>query len=161
RGAAPTPRARLQPRQLPAHASPAGGGRSLVADESAGEGGEDRREGDLTRPLPGLPDGGGSGAARGVRPPPRPDREAAAARPGPMLTLEGGNGGRRGSSCARRASSGAVVRPEAARRRPGPPWRASRRQKTLAWEVARAVSEPMDADGPRPSGKCRNQGHVQ
>src|SRR5262249_37450562 len=24
--------------------------------------------------------------------------------------------------------------------------------ETLAWEVTRAVSEPMDADGPRPSG---------
>ncbi len=53
-----------------------------------------------------LPDGGGRGATRAVRPHPGPDREAAAARPGPMLTLEGATEGSRGSSCARSASSG-------------------------------------------------------
>jgi len=51
------PRARLQPRQLPPHASPAGRGRSVVADQPAGEGGEDRGQGDRQRPLRDLPDG--------------------------------------------------------------------------------------------------------
>src|SRR5438094_6610034 len=74
-------------------ASPAGRGRSVVADQPAGEGGEDRGQGDRPRPLRDLPDGGGGGAARAVQPHPLPDRAAAAARPGPMLTLEGDNGG--------------------------------------------------------------------
>jgi hypothetical protein len=68
-----------------------------------------------------------------------------------------------GSSCARRASSGAVVRPEAARRRPGPPWRASRpslpaqKVEDLAFETTRAVSRRGEGDGPSPSGKCRSR----
>src|SRR4029453_10436485 len=33
--------------------------------------------------------------------------------------------------------------------------RASRRQKTLACEIAKAVSKPRDGGGLRPSGKCR------
>src|SRR5438132_10603014 len=45
------PRARLQPRQLPAHAGPAGRGRAVVADQPAGEGGQDRRQGDLANPV--------------------------------------------------------------------------------------------------------------
>src|SRR5439155_26141292 len=93
RGPAPAARARLQPRQLPPHPGPAGRDRAVVADEPAGEGGEDRREGDRPRPARDLPDGGGGGAARAVRPHPRPDREAASARSGPMLILEGCNGG--------------------------------------------------------------------
>jgi len=38
-------------------ASPAGRGRSVVADQPAGEGGEDRGQGDRQRPLRDLPDG--------------------------------------------------------------------------------------------------------
>src|SRR5204863_8541837 len=79
---------------------------SLTTLRENGEGGQDRREGDLARPLPRLPDGGGGGAARAVRPHPGPDREAETARPGPMLTLAGCNGRQPGSSCARRAFSG-------------------------------------------------------
>src|SRR5262249_54327639 len=71
----------------------AGRDRTVVADKLAGEGGEDRREGDRPWPLRNLPDGRGRRAARAVQPPPRTDREAAAARPSPMLTLEGCNGG--------------------------------------------------------------------
>jgi hypothetical protein len=51
-------------------------------------------KGDRPRPLRDLPDGGGGGAERAVRPHLGADREAAAARPGPMLTLEGCNGRR-------------------------------------------------------------------
>src|SRR5262245_1973327 len=51
RGPAPAARAGLQPRQLPPHPGPAGRGRAVVADEPAGEGGEDRREGDRPRPV--------------------------------------------------------------------------------------------------------------
>src|SRR5262249_47918192 len=78
---------------LPAHAGPAGRGCAVVADEPAGEGGEDRREGDLARPLPRLPDGGGGGAARAVRAHPRPDRKATSTRARPMLTLARGSRG--------------------------------------------------------------------
>jgi DDE family transposase len=91
RGAPPTPRAGLQPGQLPPHARTAGRGRAVVADEPAGKGGEDRREGDRPRPLRDLPDGGGGGAARAVRPHLGADRKATSARPSPMLTLEGCN----------------------------------------------------------------------
>src|SRR4029077_14996528 len=65
-----------------------------AADQLAREGGEDRREGDLARPLPRLPDGGGGGAARAGRPHLGADRKATSARPSPMLTLEGCNGRR-------------------------------------------------------------------
>jgi hypothetical protein len=41
---------------------------------------------------------------------------------------------------------GAAVRPNGARRCPGP-WRASQRQETLACEVATAVSKPRDGMG--------------
>jgi hypothetical protein len=50
---------------------------------------------------------------------------------------------------------GAAVRPDGARRRPGPPWRASRRQNTLACEAATALCKPRDGDGHCPSRKCR------
>src|SRR5437667_5165621 len=59
RGPLAAPRAGLQPRQLPAHPGAAGRGRAVVPDQPAGEGREDRGEGDLARPLPGLPDGPG------------------------------------------------------------------------------------------------------
>src|SRR5947207_12159100 len=96
----------MQPRQLPAHPGATGRDRGVVADQPAGEGRQDRGEGDLAWPLPRLPDGRGGGAARAVRPPPRPDRQVTSAGPGPMLTREGATEGSRGSSCARRASSG-------------------------------------------------------
>jgi hypothetical protein len=63
--------------------------RAAVADEPPGEGGEDRRQGDHSRPLPRFPDGGGGGAARAVPTTPRPDRHAAPARCGAMLTCAG------------------------------------------------------------------------
>ena len=45
--------------------------------------------------------------------------------------------------------------PCGARRCPGPLWRASQRQNTIACDVASAVSKPRDGDGPHPSGKWR------
>src|SRR5262245_18155668 len=48
---------------------------------------------------------------------------------------DGATEGGRLASCARRASSGCRRQPEGARRGPGPPWRVSRPQKTLAYEV--------------------------
>src|SRR5262245_25334846 len=86
---APTPCAGVQPRQLPPHAGLAGRDRAVVSEHAAREGGEDRREGDRARPLPRLPDGGSRRAARAVRPPPRPNRQAAAPRRGAMLTRPG------------------------------------------------------------------------
>jgi L-2,4-diaminobutyrate transaminase len=73
-----------------------------------------------------------------------------------MLTLEGCNGRRPrvelrpeyvlGVPQSGRTALGGV---------PAPPMAASRWQKTLACDVARAVSQSSDADGPHPSGKCR------
>src|SRR5262245_24772452 len=60
------PCAGLQSRQLPPHPGVAAGGRGLVPDESAREGGEDRREGGRPLPLPRLPDGRGGGAPGAV-----------------------------------------------------------------------------------------------
>src|SRR5262249_51279182 len=148
RGAPPTPRAGLQPGQLPPHARTAGRGRAAVADEPAGKGDEDRREGDRPRPLRDLPDGGGGGAARAVRPHLGADRKASSARPSPMLTLEGRNGRQPGvelrPECVLGCRSQAERRSEVSRT----PWRASRRQNTLACDVARAVSKPRDGGGP-------------
>jgi Transposase DDE domain group 1 len=62
----PAARAGLQPRQLPAHPGAAGRGRAVVADQPAGEGGEDRRQGDRAWPLPRLPDGRGRRAPGAV-----------------------------------------------------------------------------------------------
>ena len=59
RGAAPASCARLQPRQLPAHAGDARANQGLVADELEREGDQDRREGRQPRPLCCLPDGRG------------------------------------------------------------------------------------------------------
>src|SRR5262249_28986916 len=155
RGAPPTPRAGLQPGQLPPHARTAGRGRAAVADEPAGKGDEDRREGDRPRPLRDLPDGGGGGAARAVRPHLGADRKASSARPSPMLTLEGCNGRQPGvelrPECVLGCRSQAERRSEVSRT----PWQASRRPNTLACDVARAVSKPRNGDGPHPSGKCR------
>ena len=55
RRAAPAPRPCLQPRQLPALAGLAAGGRAVVADHAAREAGEDRRPDRAPRPLRRLP----------------------------------------------------------------------------------------------------------
>src|SRR5262245_8771281 len=59
----PAARAGLQPRQLPPHPGAAGRDRAVVPDHAAGEGRQDRGEGDLARSLPRFPDGRGGGAA--------------------------------------------------------------------------------------------------
>src|SRR4030095_574719 len=106
RGPSPTPRAGVQPGQLPPYPDAPGRDRAVVPDHAAGEGRQDRGEGDLARPLPRLPDGGGGGAARAVRPPPRAEREPAPASPAPMLTLEGWDGGPPGVELRPECSSG-------------------------------------------------------
>ena len=50
-------RARLQPRQFPAHARDAGADQALVADDLEGQSDQDRREGGELRPLHHLPNG--------------------------------------------------------------------------------------------------------
>jgi hypothetical protein len=62
RRAAPAPCARLQPRQTPAHVSPAGGGRALVAHDTTREAGQDRRQGCASRPVRRVPAGRSRGA---------------------------------------------------------------------------------------------------
>src|SRR5215470_2482271 len=59
RGAAPASCARLQPRQLSAHAGNARTDQGLVADKLEGEADQDRREGGEPRTLCCLPNGGG------------------------------------------------------------------------------------------------------
>ena len=59
--------ARLQPRQLPAHAGHAGADQGMVADDAQGKADQDRREGRQSRPLCRLPDGGGRHSTRPVR----------------------------------------------------------------------------------------------
>ena len=78
RRAAPAPRPGLQPRQLPALAGPASGGRAVVADDFAREAGQDRRTDRPARPLRGVPARRGRRAAGTVRRDPAPDRAAAA-----------------------------------------------------------------------------------
>ena len=63
RGPPPASCSGLQPGQLLPHSGSAGRGRAVVADHSAREGGEDRREGHRSRPLHGVPDGRSGGAA--------------------------------------------------------------------------------------------------
>ena len=138
-------------------------GRAMVADQPAGEGGEDRREGDRPRSLRDLPNGGSRRAVPAVRPHPGADRKATSARPRPMLTLEGGNARQpevepRPECVLRLPQSG----PDGARRRPGAPWRASRscsrpprRRKNSCLRGHEGVSRHEDEGGPRPIGKCR------
>ena len=59
RGPAPASCARLQSRQLPAHAGDTRADQGLVADEPEGEADQDRREGRQPRPLRRIPDGRG------------------------------------------------------------------------------------------------------
>src|SRR5262249_15182742 len=89
RGPAPTPRAGVQPRQLPPYPGAAGRDRAVVPDHAGGEGGQAGGEGDRARPLPRLPEGRGRRPPRVVRPPPHPNREAAAPRRDAMLTRPG------------------------------------------------------------------------
>jgi hypothetical protein len=153
-GPSPTPRTGLQPRQLRPHPHPRARGRAVVPDHAAGEGRQARREGDRTRALRNLPDGGGGGTARAVRPHLGADRKATSARPSPMLT-RGVTAGQPGVELRPECVLGV---PQSGRTAlggvPDPPWRASRRQNTLACEVTRAVSKTRDGDGPRPSGEC-------
>src|SRR5439155_23219356 len=145
---APAPCAGLQPRQLPAHPGVAGGRGAVVTDKPTGEGGEDRCQGRGPWVLPRVPDGGGGGAPRAVRPHPGPDREAASAEPGPMLTLDGRGGGGPGvemrPECvhgvpkSRRKSLGEVPEARGGRQEGGP------EQKALAFEATRAVSRLRD-----------------
>ena len=74
----PAPRARLQSRQLPAHAGDARADQGLVADQPEGEADQDRREGRQPRPLCRLPDGRGCRAEDAVRRDPAADRRTAA-----------------------------------------------------------------------------------
>jgi Transposase DDE domain group 1 len=67
-------RAGLQPRQLPAHAGAAGGGRAVVAHHPAREPGQDRRPDRTPWPLRRVPVGRGGGAASAVRRDPPSDR---------------------------------------------------------------------------------------
>ena len=74
----PASRARLQSRQLPAHAGDARADQGLVADQPEGEADQDRREGRQPRPLCRLPDGRGRRAEDAVRRDPAADRRTAA-----------------------------------------------------------------------------------
>ena len=75
---ASAPCARLQSRQLPAHAGDARADQGLVADQPEGEADQDRREGGDPRPLCRLPDGRGCRAEDAVRRDPAADRRPAA-----------------------------------------------------------------------------------
>ena len=74
----PASRARLQCRQLPAHAGDARADQGLVADQPEREADQDRREGRQPRPLCRLPDGRGRRAEDAVRRDPAADRRTAA-----------------------------------------------------------------------------------
>ena len=67
RGPAPASCARLQSRQLPAHAGDTRADQGLVADEPEGEADQDRREGRQPRPLRRIPDGRGRYPPANVR----------------------------------------------------------------------------------------------
>ena len=73
-----TSRARLQPRQFPAHGGDARADQRLVADEPEGEAHQDRREGRQAWPLRRLPDGRGRHSEKLVRRYPAVDRGTAA-----------------------------------------------------------------------------------
>jgi hypothetical protein len=73
------PRARLQPWQLHAHAADAEGSAVVVADQSAREADQDRRQGCQPRPLRRLPIGRCLGVAADVCGYPDADRPAAGA----------------------------------------------------------------------------------
>ena len=72
-------RARLQSRQLPAHAGDAGADQRLVADQPQGEADQDRRQGRQSRSLCCFPDGRGRRLASSVRRHPATDHRTAAA----------------------------------------------------------------------------------
>jgi hypothetical protein len=155
RGAPPTPRAGLHPGQLPPHARTAGRGQAVVAKSlrekvvkigakaiaPAATRSSRWRRWQCRASCSAASWSGSQGYVRQTQPHAdarRVHRKAA--------------GGRAAPGVRPRVPA---VRPNGARRCPGPPWRASRRQNTLACDVARAVSKPRDGDGPHPSGKCR------
>ena len=76
----------LQPRQLPALAGLAAGGRAVVAHDLAREAGQDRRPDRAPRAVRGLPARRGGGAAGAVRRDPAPDRPLARTAHGSGLT---------------------------------------------------------------------------
>src|SRR5713101_4673337 len=88
RGASSVARAGLQSRHHHADAGPARSGRAVVADQPAGEAGEDRCQGRLPRPLRRLPDGRGRGAEGNVRANSTTDRRTATTT-GPSVGLNG------------------------------------------------------------------------
>src|SRR5215208_821593 len=67
----------------------AGRDRAVVADHPARDGGEDWREGHRSRPLHGIPDGRGGGAARPIQAHPGDDRRTATKADSAMLRLAG------------------------------------------------------------------------
>jgi hypothetical protein len=76
----PSPsRARLQPRQLPAHIGDAGADQRLVADEPEGKADQDRRESREPRPLRRLSDGRSRDSENSLRRHLAADRGTAAA----------------------------------------------------------------------------------
>src|ERR1700730_5472221 len=79
RGSSPASCARLQSRQLSAHAGDAGADQGLVADEPEGKADQDWREGRQPRPLCRLPDGRGRHPQNSVRRYPAAGLGAAAA----------------------------------------------------------------------------------
>ena len=72
-----------------------------------------------------------------------------------MLTLEGCSGRQPGVELRPECVLGCRSQAERRSEVSWTPWQASRRQNTLACDVARAVSKPRDGDGPHPSGKCQ------
>ncbi len=74
RGSAPTSRPGLQPCQLHADFGLTQGGRTLVADDTEREAGQDRSQGRSPWPVRHLPIGRGSGAKEPVPENPEPDR---------------------------------------------------------------------------------------
>jgi hypothetical protein len=83
------PRARLQPRQLYAHAGDAEGSGAVVADQPAREADQDRCQGRQPWPLCHVPDGRGRGVAADVRGNPVVDRPAAGAACTGMKGIQG------------------------------------------------------------------------
>ncbi len=86
RCASATPRARLQPCELPAHAGLAGPNKEVVTDKPAGKARQDRREACRPRALYDLPDGRGRSAARFVPAHSANDRRASTRANGAMLS---------------------------------------------------------------------------
>ena len=91
----------IQPRQLPALARPAAGGRALVADDVAREAGQDRRPDRPARALRRLPAGRGRRAAGTVRRDPAPDQPLARTARGRLIGVNDGAAGTEGRTMRR------------------------------------------------------------